>query len=73
MTFGERLRKARYKTGMSQADVAKLADMEPSAISHYEKDRRRPSLENLRLLCHALNVSADYLVGFRELMTPCRS
>jgi transcriptional regulator with XRE-family HTH domain len=37
--------------------------MEPSAISHFETGRRKPSFDNLKRLADALRVSTDYLLG----------
>jgi transcriptional regulator with XRE-family HTH domain len=49
--------------GWSQADLAKVAGLQQSALSHYENGSRRPSFTNLRRLASALNVTTDYLVG----------
>lgn len=64
--FPERLRAARDRRGVSQADLAAKSGFEPSAISHFESGRRSPSFENLRRLADALNVSTDYLLGRDE-------
>jgi len=61
--FEERLRKARQDKGLSQADLAKKASLQPSAVSHFETGTRSPSFENLRRLADALGVSIDYLLG----------
>ena len=49
--------------GWSQADLANVAGLQQSALSHYENGARRPSFTNLRRLASALNVTTDYLVG----------
>lgn len=51
---------------MSQAQLAEKADLQPSAVSHFEAGRRSPSFDNLRALADALGVSTDYLLG-REI------
>lgn len=51
------------RMGWSQADLAKAAGLQQSALSHYENGVRRPSFTNLRRLASALNVTTDYLVG----------
>ena len=43
--------------------MARLTDMQPSAIAHFEADRRKPSFDNIRALAQALKVTADYLLG----------
>ena len=72
--FGERLRKAREKRGLSQLDVAQaLAKMEfldkskKAAIVKYEKGLMYPGAYKLRDICVVLNVSADYLLGLKEM------
>jgi transcriptional regulator with XRE-family HTH domain len=67
MEFGEILRKMREDKGLSQQDLAELAGVQASAISHFELGRRLPSFENIRRLADALNVTSDYLLG-REVV-----
>ena len=62
-SFTERLRKARENRGLTQADLAQRAGLEPSAVSHFEAGRRQPSFHNLRKLADALSVTTDYLIG----------
>lgn len=61
--FGVRLAQAREKRELSQADLAKKAGLQPAAIGHFERGRRKPSFANVRALAKALNVSSDYLLG----------
>jgi transcriptional regulator with XRE-family HTH domain len=61
--FKDRLRSTRESRGLSQADLAKKANMQPAAISHFETGHRSPSFDNLRKLSDALGVSVDYLLG----------
>lgn len=70
--FGERLRAIRENRELSQSDLARLAGMQPSAIAHFEADRRKPSFHNVRALAKALNVSADYLLGSNTATTAFR-
>ena len=48
---------------MSQAELAKKAGLQPTAISHFETATRSPSFDNLKRLADALNVATDYLIG----------
>lgn len=66
--FQKRLKSAREQRNMSQSDLARVSGLQPSAISHFENDRRSPSFENLKKLSDALSVSIDYLLG-REAET----
>jgi transcriptional regulator with XRE-family HTH domain len=71
-TFAARLRDIRDKRELSQSDLARKAGMQPSAIAHFEADRRKPSFHNVRALAKALDVSADYLLGAEEATTAFR-
>jgi transcriptional regulator with XRE-family HTH domain len=64
--FSERLKAVRERRGYSQADLAKKAGLQATAISHFETGGRSPSFDNLRRLSDALNVSTDYLMGRSE-------
>src|SRR5271170_5704030 len=66
--FAERLRAARELRKMSQSDLAKEADLQPSAVSHFETGRRSPSFANLKALSDALKVTTDYLIGRTDSM-----
>lgn len=61
--FGERLRDAREARSLNQTELAKLANLQPAAIGHFENNRRKPSFANIRALAKALNVASDYLLG----------
>lgn len=67
--FPERLRTAREYRGLSQGELAKRANLQPSAISHFETGARKPSFDNLRLLADTLDVTTDYLLGRVEGFT----
>lgn len=61
--FGERLLQAREARSLTQTELARLTSLQPSAIGHFEKNRRKPSFANIRTLAKALNVSSDFLLG----------
>jgi transcriptional regulator with XRE-family HTH domain len=61
--FAERLQSARDLRKMSQSELAEKAGLQPSAISHFENNRRSPSFDNLKMLANVLNVPTDYLLG----------
>lgn len=66
--FCGRLEAARSARGLRQSELAEKAGLEPSAISHFETGRRRPSFDNLERLVDALGVTADYLLGRNDEM-----
>jgi len=61
--MGEKLKKLRRDKKLSQAKVAKVLNLSPSAISSYENFSKLPSIEVLVMLASFYNVSTDYLLG----------
>lgn len=61
--FGKRLSSIRELSGLTQAELAEKARLDPSCVSHFESGRREPNLENLTKIVKALGVSADVLLG----------
>ncbi len=57
----ERIRDARERSGLSQADLARAAMMHPSYVSHLERGVRGPGDAALERLARALGVTAQYL------------
>lgn len=55
MSFGSNLRKERKKLGISQKVIARIVGVKPSVVSHWEKDEKRPSFENLMKLMVVYN------------------
>ena len=75
LSIGERIQKKRKSLGLSVEDLAFLTatfDHEKSSPSEkglssqtlyrYEKNEREPATREIRLLCRAINVSADWLI-----------
>jgi transcriptional regulator with XRE-family HTH domain len=61
--FPDRLRAARELRELNQGQLADLAKLQASAVSHFETGIRKPSFDNLKRLADALNVTTDYLLG----------
>jgi transcriptional regulator with XRE-family HTH domain len=66
MNFGRILKKMREDKGLSQNQLAKLADLTSSAISQFESNLRKPSFEALISLSKVLDISCDYLLGIKN-------
>lgn len=64
-TFYERLREARKFAKLSQADVANLSGISPSAYCNYETGKRFPTIDKLFDFCLALNCPIGWLIGER--------
>ncbi len=61
--FITNLKLLRRQRKMSQTELAEATGLQPSAISHFERGRRSPSMNNLVRLAEALGVTASDLVG----------
>ncbi len=75
LSIGERIQKKRREHGLSADELAQLTasyDFEVIAenekglstqtLYRYEKGEREPATREIRLLCSALNVAADWLI-----------
>ncbi len=51
---------------VSQTDLARTVGVSKQCISDYKAGKSMPSLDTLYLLCKALDVSADYLLGLED-------
>lgn len=60
--FNECLKYANIK----QTELAKAAKVSKQCISDYKAGKSEPSIDTLYLLCKALDVSADYLLGLED-------
>ncbi len=69
MTFGEKLREARKKAGISQEELAEKLSVSRSAVAKWETDNGLPDVGNLKVLAAVLNVSVDYLLAEDERLT----
>ena len=63
MAFSENLKRIRKSKGMSQADLAKNANLSEVSVRKYESGERNPKLETRILLANALSVPFDELNG----------
>ena len=60
--FGGRVRELRRATGLSQEAFADRCGLDRTYISGIERGRRNVSLENLKVLAKALNVTLSRLL-----------
>src|SRR4029450_11679352 len=61
--FPQHLRLARERPRLGQLELARLAGVPQSAVSHFESGARAPSLHNLLRLADVLGVTTDFLLG----------
>jgi len=60
--IGQRIRDLRQKKGMRQEELARRMGLSPSALSNFEKGRRRTSIDWLRKISRVLGVSMSDLI-----------
>ena len=64
--FAIRLKELRTEKGYTQKQLAELIGTTDESVLPWEKGRSQPPIEFIRLLCKALSVSADYLLGLED-------
>lgn len=65
-----RLRAALDRRGMTVVELSRRTGLHESILRLWISGRSEPRLSNLRVLCRALGVSADYLAGLTDDMEP---
>ncbi|MFX3651080.1 MAG: helix-turn-helix domain-containing protein [Paenibacillus sp.] len=63
MSYGNRIAELREQRGLTQEELASSIHITRAALSHYEKNRRKPDFEVLTRLADIFDVSIDYLIG----------
>ncbi len=64
--FSFRLRQLREEAGWTQEELALKLNLTQSTIAYYENDRKKPTLENAKIIAKLFNISLDYLIGFSD-------
>ena len=65
MDFGKAISRERKRAGMAQGELGKACgwgDNAQSRISNYERNHRRPSLDDLLLMAKAMGITLSRLV-----------
>ena len=70
MLTGQKLRAIRALKGVSQAKLAEISGVSPTAIAQYETGRRDLRADTIRKLCDALGVQVTYKVDGTEITGP---
>jgi len=60
-TIGQNIKKYRNKKGISQDKLSKLADISLNTVVKLELDKSPPTLETIKKVSNALNISLDEL------------
>ncbi|NLN48990.1 MAG: helix-turn-helix transcriptional regulator [Clostridiales bacterium] len=64
--FSFRLKQLREKAGWTQEELAAKLNLTQSTIAYYENDRKKPTLENAKIIARLFNISLDFLIGFTD-------
>ena len=64
--FAERLKEIRIENNISQHKLAELCNVQQSCVSKWERGITLPDAEMIVVICQALNISADYLLGIAK-------
>jgi transcriptional regulator with XRE-family HTH domain len=70
--LGDRIRKARERYGMSQAELARRIGVSKNTMNLIESSKTPdPAASKVRAIADVLKVSADYLLGREEETSDC--
>ncbi|OUO35685.1 helix-turn-helix transcriptional regulator [Flavonifractor sp. An306] len=61
MSTGQRIKAARIKAGMTQAELAEKLHIPYQSVSKWERDLRKPKFETLQRIAKALNIEVQAL------------
>ena len=63
MLLGKNIQKLRNQYGFSQEELANVLKLNRSTLANYEKGKREPNIETLKLFADFFNTSIDFLVN----------
>ena len=65
--IASRIKELRNESGLSQANLAKKIGVTQKAIDYWERGINEPKASYIIALCDFFGVSADYLLGRKEV------
>lgn len=63
MTFGEKIKSARLSKSLTQRQLAELINAKHNSVCDWEKDKSRPDMDTIELICGVLDINPSYLMG----------
>ena len=66
MEFIDILKDIMIENNLNQTEFAKLIGVKQSQVSEWLKGKSKPGYDNLKAICLALDVSADFILGIKE-------
>ena len=70
MTFGEKIKTARISKHYTQRQLAELINAKHNSISDWEKDKSKPDMDTVELICGVLDLSPGYLMDSAKTSAP---
>ena len=70
--FGSRLKELRIDAGLKQSELAPVFNVSKTTICQWETSKQEPSLEDIVKIAEYFHVSADYLLGIDDYISPER-
>lgn len=65
--FGKTLKALRYRTNLSQAELAARIGVHPAQISIWEKGNTEPGACAVRIIADVFGITSDQMMGFSPL------
>lgn len=66
MTLGEKIKKLRTETNLSQDAMGEKLNVSRQAITKWESDQGLPDIENLKAIASLFNISIDELLDYKK-------
>ena len=70
MTFGEKIKTARISKHYTQRQLAELINAKHNSISDWEKDKSKPDMDTVELICGVLDLNPGYLMDSVKTSAP---
>ena len=67
MKLGDKIKELRKLKNLSQTTLGKILGTTQDTISLWELNKSLPDIEMLKKLCVEFDVSADYMLGLKEI------
>lgn len=64
--IGKKIKELRKEAGFTQKQLAALLNKSETGFASWEQGLSEPSVNDIRMLCSILEVSADYLLGLED-------
>ena len=66
LDIGARIKELREARGLSTNKLSNMAGLSQSYVRKLEKGESRPTVESLELLCHALGITFEDFINYKD-------